>query len=281
MKKLVLTLAIVVMILLPVMRVEAADKEKELHCLYNPVNKEYLYTIDEYEKKSLENSWEYKGVVCTLPMVSDTPVYRMLDPVLGTHLYTSDYAERIRLVQEQGWKLEGPAFYVDDNQTTPVYRLFNPLTGEHQFSAKSDEITSLENAGWIKEGVAFYGLKAGAKDEVVLEKNLALAESMVGSYANGMVEILKENGEYVLYDWGIIATMFGKFKAKLYTTIDDNLVFSYGEGSNYYIVIGLITESEHKSEIGLYRYRLYDGLPAKVNNGKLEAAMQGAIDKMN
>ena len=149
-----IVLAVTAMAVLP-MTAHAA--EKDMYCLYNSALKEYLYTIDENEKNNLLSTWEYKGVICTLPDSSSTPVYRLCDPVSAQHLYTSDDAEINKLVGE-GWKKEGVAYYVDDAHTAPVYRMFNPATGEHQFSGSAAHMSSLEATGWVKEGVAYYAL---------------------------------------------------------------------------------------------------------------------------
>ncbi|MBR1440275.1 MAG: hypothetical protein IJ589_03520 [Lachnospiraceae bacterium] len=149
-----IALAVAAMVVLP-MTAHAAGKD--MYCLYNSANKEFLYTIDENEKNNLISTWEYKGVICTLPDSSTTAVYRLYDPVSTQHLYTSDDAEISKLVGE-GWTKEGIAYYVDDAHTAPVYRMFNPATGEHQFSGSNAHMSSLEAGGWVKEGVAYYAL---------------------------------------------------------------------------------------------------------------------------
>ena len=184
-----IAMAAVAMVVLP-MSAQAAGKD--LYCLYNSANKEFLYTIDENEKNNLISTWEYKGVICTLPDFSATPVYRLYDPVSTQHLYTSDDAEIIKLVGD-GWTKEGTAYYVDDAHTAPVYRMFNPATGEHQFSGSTSQITSLEAGGWVKEGVAYYALSV---NENLEGANVTSSNVGSGVYLNG-VEVRGDNYEAV------------------------------------------------------------------------------------
>ncbi|MCR5032732.1 MAG: hypothetical protein K6A92_07710 [Lachnospiraceae bacterium] len=131
-----------------------AEGGKDLYCLFNPATGEYLYTVDEKEKASLEGAWYLEGVVCKMPSVSSTATYRLYNPVSGLHLYTADEAEISKLTGE-GWTREGVAYYVDDNKTAPVYRLFDPKTGEHAFGSDTTA-AKMEQNGWTREGVAFY-----------------------------------------------------------------------------------------------------------------------------
>ena len=203
-----IALAVTAMAVLP-MTAHAAGKD--MYCLYNSANKEFLYTIDENEKNNLLSTWEYKGVICTLPDSSSTPVYRLYDPTSTQHLYTSDDAEINKLVGE-GWKKEGVAYFVDDSHTAPVYRMFNPATGEHQFSGSAAHMSSLEAIGWVKEGVAYYALSVnekigGTEANIISSDNTTVVNSVVddgssvwGTY-NGvditrknMYSVFKKNG---------------------------------------------------------------------------------------
>ena len=131
-----------------------AESAKELYCLFNPVSGEYLYTVDENEKASLESAWYLEGVVGKLPSESSMPIYRLYNPVSGLHLYTADPAEISKLTGE-GWTNENVAFYVAEENAAPIYRLFDPKTGEHAFGSDATA-AKMEQNGWTREGVAFY-----------------------------------------------------------------------------------------------------------------------------
>ena len=137
-----------------------AESAKELYCLFNPVSGEYLYTVDENEKASLESAWYLEGVVGKLPSESSMPIYRLYNPVSGLHLYTADPAEISKLTGE-GWTNENVAFYVAEENAAPIYRLFDPKTGEHAFGSDATA-AKMEQNGWTREGVAFYATWANS-----------------------------------------------------------------------------------------------------------------------
>ena len=131
-----------------------AEENATMYCYYNASLREYLYTISSEERNSLDSNWTYKGEVCTVPYVSNSPVYRLLNTRTGQHLYSAVEDEIVALTAN-GWLKKGVAFYVDDAMTTPVYRLLNSATGEHQFSGSDKQVNN-----WVVEGVAFYAITA-------------------------------------------------------------------------------------------------------------------------
>lgn len=131
----------------------SAAETRDLYCLYNPSNGEYLYTINAEEKAKIEGVWIYQGVVCTLPVSSSKPIYRLYDAKNAKHLYTSNALEIDTLVK-QGWRQEGVAFYVSETEANPIYRFFNTTTGDHAFGT-ANNISALTSKGWKQEGVAF------------------------------------------------------------------------------------------------------------------------------
>ena len=86
---------------------------------------------------------------------SVVPVYRLLSPVRGDHLYTTSMAEAVNAVS-MGWNQEGVGFTTPVVSDTPVYRLYNPYTGMHLFTTGADERDALAGHGWNYEGIAFY-----------------------------------------------------------------------------------------------------------------------------
>ena len=155
MKNRIITAMAVFVFLFLALGLEANAKENAtMHCYYNATLREYLYTISTEERNSLDSNWIYKGEVCTVPYVSNSPVYKLLNTRTGQHLYSGVEEEIVQLIAD-GWLKEGVAFYADDAMTTPVYRLLNSATGEHQFSGSDKSVNN-----WVVEGVAFYAITA-------------------------------------------------------------------------------------------------------------------------
>nr|MCR4587136.1 hypothetical protein [Lachnospiraceae bacterium] len=65
MKKVVRILSFAVLLLFLLIPIQVKAAEKQMYCLYNPANKEYLYTVDENERNNLLSVWEDKGVICS------------------------------------------------------------------------------------------------------------------------------------------------------------------------------------------------------------------------
>ncbi len=181
-----------------------AESAKELYCLFNPVSGEYLYTVDENEKASLESAWYLEGVVGKLPSESSMPIYRLYNPASGLHLYTADPAEISKLTGE-GWTNENVAFYVAEENAAPIYRLFDPKTGEHAFGSDATA-AKMEQNGWTREGVAFYATWAnndltytGKKTEEATTTFTFTAASGAISPTNDFYVIRGENLDMYFY----------------------------------------------------------------------------------
>ena len=140
-----------------------AESTSELYCLYNPITKEYLYTVNPDEKDALSTTWSYEGVVCTVPTVSNTPIYRLYNSVSNSHLYTGVETEVTQLVSE-GWQNEGVSFYVDEDNTVPIYRMHHETVNTHLF-CRETAVSTLENRGWTCDGIAFYASSANEEFE--------------------------------------------------------------------------------------------------------------------
>ncbi len=94
-----------------------------------------------------------------------TPVYRFWSPVLLSHFYTINDAERQYVVDTYPgiWEYEGIAYQAMTDQTNPravpVYRFWSDSLGAHFFTADEVQKNSLLNEYadvWTFEGTAFY-----------------------------------------------------------------------------------------------------------------------------
>ena len=132
-----------------------------MYRLYNPNNKEHLYTSSFNEAKSLiETGWgDYEGVAWYAPK-SGMPVYRLYNKSLKDHHYTMSINERDTLVAKHGWSYEQIAWYSDVKKTIPVYRAFNAglVSGSHNYTKDKNEQSVLTTQrGWTNEGIAWFG----------------------------------------------------------------------------------------------------------------------------
>ncbi|WP_105208974.1 hypothetical protein [Streptococcus suis] len=91
--------------------------------------------------------------------VAASAVYRLYNPGLKVHLYTTDFNE-YNVLNERGWNQEGVAFQ-SATEGTPVYRLYNPGLKVHLYTTDANEYEVLGGRGWNKEGVAFNSVKEG------------------------------------------------------------------------------------------------------------------------
>ncbi|MBQ3967433.1 MAG: hypothetical protein II688_01945, partial [Lachnospiraceae bacterium] len=150
------------------------DLAVPVYCWYNPNSGEHYFTVNETEGIGLAVAgWEEGNVKWYAP-TSGTPVYGLYNPnvvapdgtPLGDHHYTSDAAEKDRLLKA-GWKEGDVKFYSaekDDLLRDEVYCLYNPnayvtpnYSGAHHLTLDKDEYDAAVAAGWSGEGVKFYG----------------------------------------------------------------------------------------------------------------------------
>lgn len=152
-----------------------------LYRLYNPnaVTGAHHYTTDIEERDALVRlgwsdegiGWYGKipdgsyvddmepitGIITTLPDGTEYayyPVYRLYNPAINDHLYTTNAGER-NSAASWIWHYEGQS-WMAASVGSPVYRLSNPYTGTHMFTMSADEYNLLADGGWQQEGVAFY-----------------------------------------------------------------------------------------------------------------------------
>jgi len=97
-------------------------------------------------------------------------VYRFWSPVLLSHFYTIDAAERDKVLKQYPgvWVFEGEAFHVGaepfDDALAPVYRFWSQQAGIHRYTIDEVERDRLIKKGkdvWTFEGIAFYAYPKG------------------------------------------------------------------------------------------------------------------------
>lgn len=107
-------------------------------------------------------------------VVETVPVHRFWSPVLHTHFYTADEAEKDRVLLHwpQAWTYEGIAFRAFASGaaegTRPVHRFWSPALGSHFYTLDEVEkarVLSLWPDVWLYEGVAFYAYPADSGPE--------------------------------------------------------------------------------------------------------------------
>lgn len=152
-------LMLLVMLLAPV-EAQAVDTQA-MWRLYNPNTGEHFYTANTYERDHLAQvGWRKEGQGWVAPLKSNTPVYRLYNPVVrgGDHHYTVNSHERDMLVGV-GWLYEGVGWYSDDAKGVALWRQYNPnaATGTHNYTVNTNERDMLVKVGWKDEGVAWYG----------------------------------------------------------------------------------------------------------------------------
>ncbi len=90
------------------------------------------------------------------------PLYRMYQPSLVDHFYTTDENERNNSVQISGYKDEGIIAYIYPSGlcgSVPFYRLYNPTVHDHFYTADANEKnTAAKTGGYVDEGIVGYVL---------------------------------------------------------------------------------------------------------------------------
>jgi len=151
---------------------------KAVYRLYSPVTLEHLYTTDlnEYDTlKSYVGTWNGEGQVFseyggagTVGGIADEPLYRLYNPSVLQHLWTTDFNEYTVLGTE-GWNQEGIVGYVfpaapgataTSLPTVPgsqaLYRMMAPQV--HLWTTSPSEYDTLQTEGWTGEGIIGYVL---------------------------------------------------------------------------------------------------------------------------
>lgn len=152
----------------------AASTAQTVYRLYSPVTNEHLYTADLNEYNTLKGyvgTWNAEGAAyqwydgpITLDGVTDEPFYRLYNPAVKQHLWTTDLNEYTTLPTTQGWDQEGVVGYVFPTAVAasdPLYRMNYPATATnvdlHLWTTDLNEYdTNAATYGWTQEGVIGY-----------------------------------------------------------------------------------------------------------------------------
>jgi hypothetical protein len=141
---------------------------------WSPVSSHHFYTLDEAERDKIlthySHAWIYEGVAFhayadgTGPQV--VPVYRFWSDVSVGHFYTTDQAERDKLINNYPgvWTYEGVAFYTHAAASYPigshaVYRFWSPVASGHFYTMDEQERDKLLDDYphlWTYEGIGWY-----------------------------------------------------------------------------------------------------------------------------
>ena len=128
----------------------------------------HFFTTDIVEKETVEQRLDFRveGVGFSAlsrfdeAITGSIPVYRFLNPNLGSHLFTAFEEEKAVLLSSGDFIFEGVGFRAFDTEssaTVPVHRFFNMETGGHFFTASEFEKEAvLEIASFRYEGEAFF-----------------------------------------------------------------------------------------------------------------------------
>lgn len=145
-----------------------------LHRFWSPVFLSHFYTASESERQTVvklyPDAWTYEGIAFyVLPENGGpglSPVYRFWSPVLLSHFYTIDKAERDWVLTEypEIWVPEGIAFHAyaegfQPEDAAAVYRFWSPVLQSHFYTideAERDWVLTEYPDVWVFEGVAWY-----------------------------------------------------------------------------------------------------------------------------
>jgi len=117
-------------------------------------NQDVLWTIADEGFQA----WPATGVAPSTAV----NVCRFFNQRVSTHFYSARVEDCNALRGVADWTDEGIAFRILLPQngacqefTTPVYRLFSSALSNHRYTADVSAYTTLINAGWVGEGIAF------------------------------------------------------------------------------------------------------------------------------
>jgi hypothetical protein len=100
------------------------------------------------------------GPAMAVPPTSDpirVPLFRMWNPTIGDHFYTTSAPERYRAIARYGYTNEGVAARVYATPhfgTTPLFRLWSPSAGDHFYTTSVEERDrAIARYGYTSEGI--------------------------------------------------------------------------------------------------------------------------------
>jgi hypothetical protein len=170
---------------------------------WSQVSGKHFYTLDEPEKNLLidvyPHVWVYEGIAYYAYAQSSepglVPVYRFWSPVLESHFYTSNRAEKDHLIDkyEDVWTFEGIVFYAYPEEqrvdgTKTVHRFWSDTLGGHFYTiseAEKDLLIREYSLVWTYEGAAWY-----AFEKPIAEKPPAVPDPMAYEFVGGQEDAL-------------------------------------------------------------------------------------------
>jgi Metallo-peptidase family M12B Reprolysin-like/Calx-beta domain/Repeat of unknown function (DUF5648) len=127
----------------------------------------WSYTKDNRGTGGLDRAWID---ALTMPILGTSdvivgtrlPYYRLFNPVVRAHIYTTDANEN-NVLSTRGFSPDGPigdlltsGATVSGRPTVPLYRLYNTALLRHLYTTDANEYNVLGNLGWTKEGETGY-----------------------------------------------------------------------------------------------------------------------------
>lgn len=126
---------------------------------YNASDGAHMFATNPQDVRS--QGFRSEGVafyVSSSAAPGEVPLYHVVN-ANGDEFYTTNTAERDRLINSNGYHDAGALGYVASTQqpgTVPLYRFYNPKLGKHMYSTNASEISRLPSEGWQQEGVIGY-----------------------------------------------------------------------------------------------------------------------------
>ena len=152
----------------------ASDRTVPIYRFWSPVLECHFFTAGAAEKQNLidlyPSIWAFEGIAYFAlgdgGSEGAAPVFRCWSPVLESHFYTINEAEKDMLVRDfpDVWTLEGVAFYAypegrQPADACPVYRFWSGILSCHFYTTSETERDYLvRNFAhvWTLEGAAWY-----------------------------------------------------------------------------------------------------------------------------
>ena len=104
---------------------------------------ELYFTGEAYDREA----GDYVPALLTLEDVDDTTVYRLFNPEVGVHFYTTDVAERDEFAASGSYQNEGASYRSIEpsvEASEEVYRFFNETTGVYLYTTDENERESIQ-----------------------------------------------------------------------------------------------------------------------------------------
>jgi len=174
---------------------------------YNSATQDHFYVVAGAEKDKVEaqypSVWTSEGIAFYAygeKTAETVPVYRLYNLKNGNHFYTSNEAEKSKLINNypDTWAYEKIAFYAysySQSGLAPVYRLYDSKDEAHFYTANEAEKNKLLNLypnTWALENIAFY---VYANSATTASTSLDIMSSQLASISNaisGLMEAIRQ-----------------------------------------------------------------------------------------